>query len=128
MQIGLFFTLSIISLILTITMICFYAITLEYFATLIRLVCRKYYDSMTRNVIKSCTASIPKKTHEISLGLTGLLMFLLCCELVCSIAVVVLSCKAYSRFCNTGHFRDCCICKGCCQCDFALLRVNQVSL
>ena len=60
-------------------------------------------------------------------GLMGFLVVLMICEFACSIASVALSCKAYSKYCNTCNADDCCTCLGCCECDATPLNYYQVT-
>ena len=62
-----------------------------------------------------------------SLGFTGAVVALVICEFACSIASIVLSCKAYSKCCNTCDADDSCTCLGCCEWDTTSLNYYQVT-
>eukprot|EP00795_Rhopilema_esculentum_P000747 gene747-10466_t len=110
--IAAFCALSITSLILTVIMLVFYSISLNYFTD-----SRFYY--YTCSYYGSCyyIRVISSSTVEASIGLLGFLMLLILIELGCSIAAVVYSCKAYSKCCSTCLINDCCACVGCGECD-----------
>ncbi|XP_065058667.1 uncharacterized protein LOC135686376 isoform X2 [Rhopilema esculentum] len=117
---GAFCGLSITSLILTVVMVIFYSISLDYFdnSSFLGLSCNSYgycYNFRT----------LSKSIKEASIGLLGLLVALILIELGCSIAAVVYSCKAYSKCCTTCLGEDCCACVGCCECDASPLTPHQ---
>ena len=60
-------------------------------------------------------------------GLIGFLVVLMICEFACSVASISLSCKAYSKCCNTCNADDCCTCLGCCECDATPFNYHQVT-
>ena len=102
-------------------MLAFYSLALYYFEYL------GYYDC-SYYISYYCSWRVPNKQRDKGLGLTGTLVFLMICEFACSIASIALSCKAYSKCCNTSNAEDCCTCLGCCECDTTPLNYQQVTL
>ena len=101
-------------------MLAYYSIVLAYFVTLVT-------SSCTYGSITICFDSGSSSVKDLGIGITSFLLTLVICELACSIGSVVLSSKAYCKFCNTCNFNDCCTCLGCCECSIAPLNVQQVS-
>ena len=100
-------------------MLIFYSLALYYFDYL------GYYDCWYYPYY-GCRSSRSRYRDE-GLSLTGTLVFLVICEFACSIASIALSCKAYSKCCNTCNADDCCTCLGCCECDATPLNYYQVT-
>ena len=63
---------------------------------------------------------------NLGIGIASSLIALAVFELACSIGSVAVSCKAYSKFCNTCDVNDCCSYLGCCECDCIPLNAQQV--
>ena len=98
-------------------MLPFYSMVLEYFVNFKRIRCYfGYYGCYTIMTIE---------VRDLGTGMSSFLVALLVLELVCSIGSVVLSCRAYSKYCNTCNIRDCCTCLGCCECDCVPLNISQ---
>ena len=102
-------------------MLIFYSLALYYFDNL------GYYDCWYYPYYQ-CSWFVPHSQRDEGLGLTGTLVFLMISEFACSIASIVLSCKAYSKCCNTCKADDCCTCLGCCEYDTTPLNYQQVML
>ncbi len=84
-------------------LIC-YSVTLDYFVGI----------QKTQSLFKSGGFSISiTPDTDVSVGLTGFLVFLIIFELCLSSAAIVYSCKAYSKCCNTFDANDCYTCIGC---------------
>ena len=102
-------------------MLSFYAVVLDYFVELKSLSC--YYDGYFRFCY-----GVSSSIKDEGIGVTSFLVSLVVFELACSIGSIVVSCKAYSKCCNTcDAANDCCTCLGCCECDCQPLNGRQVS-
>jgi len=114
--IGAFLALSMTSLIFSISMLAFYSFVLEYFVNLIRNRCSYYFG---------CYEVMTSVAKNLGIGIASSLIALAVFELACSIGSVAVSCKAYSKFCNTCDVNDCCSYLGCCECDCIPLNAQQ---
>ena len=117
LQIGAFLALSMTSLVFSISMLVFYSVVLEYFLNLIRVRCSYYYG---------CYQVMTSVDKNLAIGIASCLVGLALFDMACSIGSVVVSCKAYSKFCNTCDVNDCCSYLGCCECDCIPLNTLQV--
>jgi len=116
-----FYALSITSLILTLIMLGFYSVTLSYYVDGGGQICDYYYPHW--RVVCHNFLSAPAQSSGI--GMTAGLVTLIIVELACSIVSVVVSCRAYSKFCSTCDCSDCCTCFGCCECGCAPISMQQ---
>jgi len=117
--IGAFLGLSITSLIFSISMVSFYSVVLEYFVNLENYRCHYGYYRYW------CYYIISNDAKKLGIGVASFLIALTVLELACSIGSVVVSCKAFSKCCNTCDANDCCSYLGCCECDCIPLNTQQ---
>ena len=103
-------------------MLSFFSIELDFFVTLFKKTCH-----YTGSGSSSCYINTSGISKDTVIGLLSFLIVLVLFELACSIGSVVVSCKAYSKCCNTYNTNDCCAFVGCCECDCRPLNVQQVS-
>jgi len=122
--IGAFLGLSITSLIFSISMASFYSVVLEYFVNFRRFDCYVYYNYNGYHSYR-CTMLMKSSVKDTGIGITSFLLTLVVFELACSIGSVAVSCKAYSKCCNTCNTYDCCTCLGCGECDCIPLNTQQ---
>ena len=102
-------------------MLTYYSVVLGYFVNIDLFWC--IYHNTYRRV---CYTNIAKDVKDLGIGMTAGLVIVASIELICSIGSVVLSCRAYSKCCNTCNMNDCCTCLGCCECDSLPSNTTQV--
>ena len=105
-------------------MLTFYSVILEYFDAISSYYCSPLYYPYYRYY---CYGYMSRGDKDLGIGLTAFLVTLACCEFFFSIGSIVVSCKAYSKCCNTCDPNDCCTCLGCCECDSYSLHTQQVT-